>query len=455
MMKRIRVALIASTILVTGLAGRAVAQINGSQAVDYEAFKRAILAARYAHDPRLIPPLQGKPASVANLGLQSYGPQADSAGNAARAGDFVPFDAPGAGTGVNEGTYAFAINPMGAIAGYYIDATGAYHGFLRARDGTVSTVDPENSVFTQIWSINPAGTVTGDYCDTIACHGFLRTADGAITTFDIADAVLGLYPFSINPEGDVTGEYFDANFVSHGFVRASDGSISTFDASEAGTGAFLGTFAYGINPRGTVAGCYLDANRVGHGLVRASDGALTTFDVPNSTNLECFADDGFFFLPYPIMGINPAGAITGSYFEPISGNPFGGNNRGFVRAPDGTFTTFDAVSSPSSPCCTWTFGIAINPAGEVAGWDNDYLSVNHGFVRAKHGTVTILDAPGAGTGLNEGTLAWSINPAGEVAGFYSDANNVYHGFLWSKHCHGEGHENSASGDPDGDGCESR
>ena len=143
---------------------------------------------------------------------------------------------------------------------------------------------------------------------------------------------------------------------------------------------------------------------------------------------------GFFLSLSPIVGINPAGAITGSYFQPVSGNPFGGNNRGFVRAPDGTFTTFDAVPSPSSPCCTWTFGIAINPTGEVAGWDNDYLNVNHGFVRANDGTVTILDAPGAGTGFNgsQGTLARSINPAGQVAGFYADANTVYHGFLWKK-----------------------
>jgi hypothetical protein len=29
-----------------------------------------------------------------------------------------------------------AINPAGAITGYYYDANQVYHGFLRARDGT-------------------------------------------------------------------------------------------------------------------------------------------------------------------------------------------------------------------------------------------------------------------------------------------------------------------------------
>jgi hypothetical protein len=34
-----------------------------------------------------------------------------------------------------------AINPAGAITGYYYDANQVYHGFLRARDGTLTTLD--------------------------------------------------------------------------------------------------------------------------------------------------------------------------------------------------------------------------------------------------------------------------------------------------------------------------
>jgi hypothetical protein len=300
-----------------------------------------------------------------------------------------------------------------------------YHGFLRAPDGTLTTIDPPGAVFTEAMSINPAGTITGDYCDTTACHGFLRAKDGRFTTFDIPDAVDGIIPFSISGADAITGTYADANFVFHGFLRAPDGAITTFDAVLAPGW----TVANGIDPEGTVVGCSIDASGVGHGFVRAKDGTLTTFDVPNSTNLSCFDDYGFFFAPDPVLGINPGGAITGSYFEPIS-NPFGGNYRGFLRAKDGHFTTFDAVPSPSSPCCTWTLAIAINPAGEIAGWDNDYNSVNHAFVRGWNGTVTILDAPGAGTGNLQGTLAQSINPDGQVTGFYCDANNMYHGFLW-------------------------
>jgi hypothetical protein len=243
---------------------------------------------------------------------------------------------------------------------------------------------------------------------------------GTFVTFDAPGDVNGTSPSSINPAGAITGTYYDANHVGHGFLRAADGTITTFDAPD----DVNGISPVGINPQGTVSGCYVDADLpLGHGFVRDKDGTLTTFDVPNSPGLTPFCS-GLFF-PSPPMGINPAGAIAGTYLQPIQGNPFGHNFRGFLRAKDGTFTTFDAVPSPSSPCCTWTFAIAINPAGAIAGYDNDYRGVNHGFVRASNGTVTILDAPGA-----TGTIADDINPAGSITGNYTDASGATHGFLW-------------------------
>jgi hypothetical protein len=53
-------------------------------------------------------------------------------------------------------------------------------------------------------------------------------------------------------------------------------------------------------------------------------------------------------------GINPEGAITGSYQG-------GTQIHGFLRSPDGTFTTFDAPGSAD------TYPAGINPAGVIAG----------------------------------------------------------------------------------------
>jgi hypothetical protein len=51
----------------------------------------------------------------------------------------ITFDAPGAGTGPNQGTFAYAINLGSTIMGFYLDASNVYHGFVRATDGTITT----------------------------------------------------------------------------------------------------------------------------------------------------------------------------------------------------------------------------------------------------------------------------------------------------------------------------
>jgi hypothetical protein len=49
----------------------------------------------------------------------------------ARDGTITTFDAPEAGTFDGQGTFAFGINPAGVIAGFYVDTSNVYHGFLR------------------------------------------------------------------------------------------------------------------------------------------------------------------------------------------------------------------------------------------------------------------------------------------------------------------------------------
>ena len=44
----------------------------------------------------------------------------------------------GAGTGANQGTFAIGINTGGKIAGYYVDAGNASHGFVRTAAGVIT-----------------------------------------------------------------------------------------------------------------------------------------------------------------------------------------------------------------------------------------------------------------------------------------------------------------------------
>src|SRR5271165_985838 len=99
-------------------------------------------------------------------------------------------------------------------------------------------------------------------------------------------------------------------------ANAHEPCIITFDAPGAGTGTYQGTgcFAYTdcsvlINNSGAITGYYLDANNVYHGFLRSPDGKYTTFDAPGA---DTMAGDFNGTLP---NGINDAGAITGVYYD--------------------------------------------------------------------------------------------------------------------------------------------
>jgi hypothetical protein len=107
------------------------------------------------------------------------------------------------------------MNGPGDVVGEYL--SGTFHGFLRAADGTFTTIDPKGSISTDLFSINDNGVITGDYVSDMS-HGFVRAADGTITTFDPKGAA-GTNPECINASGAVTGWYWDSRNQVHGFLR--------------------------------------------------------------------------------------------------------------------------------------------------------------------------------------------------------------------------------------------
>jgi hypothetical protein len=62
--------------------------------------------------------------------------------------------------------------------GSYIDANYVLHGYLRAPNGKIVTVDPVGSVFTWSSGMNDFEAITGYYADANGVyHGFLRIPD--------------------------------------------------------------------------------------------------------------------------------------------------------------------------------------------------------------------------------------------------------------------------------------
>src|SRR4030095_10565484 len=82
------------------------------------------------------------------------------------------FDAPGAGTGALQGTYATNLNPSGTSIGFSRDAADVRHGFVRSQDGSFTIFDAPGAgtaAFqgTRAYATNPSGTITGWFIDTV------------------------------------------------------------------------------------------------------------------------------------------------------------------------------------------------------------------------------------------------------------------------------------------------
>jgi hypothetical protein len=251
-------------------------------------------------------------------------------------------------------------------------------------------------------------------------HIITFEAPGADTT---AGDLNGTFAASINNLGAVVGSYADAVNVNHGFLRRPDGKFITFQAPGADTtpGSFNGSAASSINDFGVIAGEYFDASGVSHGFLRSPEGKFTTFDVPGV--------GGFGTTP---LAINLEGVIVGYYSDANL------NIHAFLRRPSGTFATWDGPGACNNGNPNGCFGSGasnINFFGLAVGGyeDNKGNFVHHDLVRSPDGKLSTFDVPGAGTGSYQGTgcpgCATGFNQSGAIAGTYIDGNSVQHGFL--------------------------
>ena len=203
---------------------------------------------------------QGTGASAINTAGVIAGAYGDSAGVAhgfvrATDGTLTEFDAPDAGTGESKGTYPRGINKAGTIVGEYTDSSDTSHGFVRnAKTGKItefSAPDAAGGTFMSLTIpgvylnngplINTAGDIVGYYKDGIgAYHGFVRAADGTITEFDAPGAGTaeseGTVAAGINATGTIVGSYRDSSNIWHGFIRATDGTFTDINAERARRG---------------------------------------------------------------------------------------------------------------------------------------------------------------------------------------------------------------------------
>lgn len=164
----------------------------------------------------------------------------------------------------------------------------------------------------------------------------------------------------------------------------------------------------GLSSRGRIVGLYKTSfSEPSHGFIRQPDGGFTTFHAPCPQCPEPYGTQA--------IDINLEGKVVGSVLPTAAGATI----QGFVRSADGDFTLFVVPNSSA------TFPWAINSAGQIVGYYTDSAGVDHGFLRQPDGSLTTLDVPGAAL-----TLAYLINAEGLIGGYYRDLAGVYHGFIW-------------------------
>ncbi len=167
-----------------------------------------------------------------------------------------------------------------------------------------------------------------------------------------------------------------------------------------------GTTPTSINPAGQITGNYFDANFTTHGFVRAADGTITSFEAPGASHGTVPAF------------ITPQGSIVGTYTDANFSTNI------FQRAKDGTITTLDIPSPGAS-----IYAVVANSAGAIAGAFFDSNGNPKIFLRAPSGQFTLIEFPPAFLTFFFVPNITAMTPGGTIMGSYFDSNGAIHGFL--------------------------
>ena len=161
------------------------------------------------------------------------------------------------------------------------------------------------------------------------------------------------------------------------------------------------TVPQAINNLGQIVGSYANADGTRHGFLRQPNGAYTTVDLPGAT--QTFA-----------VGINDLGMIVGDWEDA------NGQFHGFTRGANGSFSTVDFPGAVD----TGVFGI--NDFGMMAGvYDLGDQTTNISCALAR-GTFMSFEEPAAAPMQ---TVAEGINVLGVISGFFNDPSGNTHGYV--------------------------
>ena len=215
--------------------------------------------------------------------------------------------------------------------------------------------------------------------------------DGIFTTYDFPGSVNTFF-YALDNTGKAAGHYKDIDGLYHGVILEG-GELRQYDFPGAAE-----THIYGISDEtGALSGNIVDEAGVTH----AFSGDLTiTF--PGAVNTY-----GDF--------VNAAGAVVGSYIDAD------GMFHGFIRNPDGSFTTIDL---PEMPNLQFLFVNTITDFGAVGFRAKAANDILRSYILMPDGTLYEVRIPDSVI-----TVVRNVNQDGSIVGYYDLADGRRHGFL--------------------------
>ena len=259
-------------------------------------------------------------------------------------------------------------------------------------DYTFETIEVPGVDFLEVTASNDFGDYAGNTRtpDGEKTIGF-TLIDGVFTTYDFPDS-LNTYFYALDNVGRAAGHYKDIDGLYHGVIM-EDGELTQYDFPGA-----VETFVYGLSDEtGALSGNIVDET----GVTRAFSGDMPiTF--PGA--VKTYGDF-----------VNAAGAVVGSYVD-TDGRP-----HGFVRNPDGSFTTID-VPEMSDP--KFLFVNTITDFGVVAFRAKAVNDILRSYLLLPDGTLYEVRLPGS---VN--TVVRNVNQDASIIGYYDLADGRRQGFV--------------------------
>ena len=221
-------------------------------------------------------------------------------------------------------TQVQGLTTAGQMAGFFLDVTGASHGFLCGGFPTNLdchqvdvTIDHVLMADTLILGLQEQGQFVGSYRDAQSrIHGYLST-EGSVTRIDVpgalATVVAGVATTSGKTTATIVGFFLDATFSMHGFLcllPVSETCFTLFDVTLNGVPQAM-TQATGINQQ-QIVGSFRDPSGQAHGFLcvwPVTSVCFTQLDARNGAHTE-------------ILGLNDRGQVVG-HFRDTTGRQHG------------------------------------------------------------------------------------------------------------------------------------